>query len=210
MTTVAASEPPAVADRPAASSSAPRLLTVVDKQRSLPAGYVPPDLTSLDSGVLAPGSGSLSLREEAAAALSAMLAAARAQTLDIRVASAYRSYAEQVITFDYWVSVLGEEEARRVSAEAGHSEHQLGTTVDVTDGSVGYELTEAFGATAAGHWLQENAHLYGFALSYPAGAEAITGYAYEPWHFRYIGPDHALAWRQSGVTLVEYLRSLES
>ena len=53
-----------------------------------------------------------------------------------------------------------------------------------------------------------NAHLYGFALSYPACCEAITGYAYEPWHWRYIGVEHAAAWKTSGLTLVEYLRGV--
>ena len=147
-----------------------------------------------------------SLRAEAKTALERMLSDAYAQGHDIYARSAYRSYAEQERTFAYWVSVLGEAEARRVSAEAGHSEHQLGTTVDLTTPDVGYDLTEAFGETPAGRWLADNAHIYGFALSYPAGAEAVTGYAYEPWHFRYVGADHAAAWKASGLTLVEYLR----
>jgi zinc D-Ala-D-Ala carboxypeptidase len=183
------------------------LLAVVDKQHALPAGYVPPDLVPLGAPYLAPGFGG-SLREEAKAAAERMLSDAYVQGHDIYVRSAYRSYAEQERTFAYWVSVLGEEEARRVSAEPGHSEHQLGTAADVTTADVGYDLTDAFGDTPAGRWLADNAHLYGFALSYPAGAEAITGYAYEPWHYRYIGPEHAAAWRASGVTLGEYLRAV--
>jgi len=127
---------------------------------------------------------------------------------DIYVRSAYRSYAEQERTFAYWVDVLGEAEARRVSAEPGHSEHQLGTAADLTTADVGYDLTEAFAETPAGRWLAENAYRYGFALSYPVGAEPVTGYAYEPWHYRYIGPDQAAAWRSSGLTLVEYLRGI--
>ena len=70
-----------------------------------------------------------------------MLSAAAADGHDIHVRSAYRSYAEQERTFAYWVSVLGEAEARRVSAEPGHSEHQLGTTADLTTADVGYDLT---------------------------------------------------------------------
>ena len=184
------------------------VLTVVDKQRILPAGYMPPDLVGLDTGLAAPGFGGLLLRAEAAGALSRMLSAATAAGYDIRVRSAYRSYAEQERTFAYWVSVLGEAEARRVSAEAGHSEHQLGTAADLTTSDVGYDLTETFGDTPAGRWLADNAHIYGFALSYPAGAEPVTGYAYEPWHYRYVGTDHAQSWRASGLTLVEYLRAL--
>ena len=185
------------------------LLTVVDKQRGLPADYVPPDLAALDAGLAAPGFGGLLLRAEAAGALSRMLSAATAAGHDIRVRSAYRSYGEQERTFAYWVSVLGETEARRVSAEAGHSEHQLGTAADLTTADVGYDLSEAFGDAPAGRWLADNSHTYGFALSYPAGAEPVSGYAYEPWHFRYVGPDHAAAWKTSGFTLVEYLRGLE-
>ena len=183
------------------------LHTIVDKQRALPAGYVPPDLVPLGASYLAPGFGG-SLRAEAKAAVERMLSDAYAQGHDIYVRSAYRSYAEQERTFAYWVSVLGEAEARRVSAEPGHSEHQLGTAADLTSADVGYDLTEAFGDTPSGRWLAETAHLYGFALSYPAGAEAATGYAYEPWHYRYVGPEHAAAWRATGLTLGEYLRGL--
>jgi len=183
------------------------LLNVVDKQQALPPGYVPPDLAPLRAAYLAPGFGG-SLRADARASLERMLSDAYAAGYDIYVRSAYRSYAEQERTFAYWVSVLGEGEARRVSAEPGHSEHQLGTAADLTSADVGYNLTEAFGETPAGGWLAENAYRYGFALSYPAGAEAVTGYAYEPWHYRYIGPDHAAAWRASALTLVEYLRTV--
>ena len=185
------------------------MLTVVDKQRALPAEYVPPDLFAVAAELAAPGFGGPLLRAEAAGALSRMLSAAAADGNDMRVRSAYRSYAEQERTFAYWVGVLGEVEGRRVSAEAGHSEHQLGTAADLTTSDVGYDLPETFGDTPAGRWLAANAHIYGFALSYPPGAEEVTGYAYEPWHYRYIGTDHAQAWRASGLTLVEYLRGLE-
>jgi D-alanyl-D-alanine carboxypeptidase len=170
---------------------------------------VPPDLAPLGAAYLAPGFGG-SLRAEAKAELERMLSDAYDQGHDMYARSAYRSYAEQERTFAYWVSVLGETEARRVSAEAGHSEHQLGTAVDLTNADVGYDLTEAFGDTPGGRWLVENAHRYGFALSYPAGSEGITGYASEPWHYRYVGPEHAAAWKASGLTLVEYLRDIEA
>jgi D-alanyl-D-alanine carboxypeptidase len=202
-------ETPAVTHEPEPPAPPPTgvsLLIPVDKQRALPAGYVPPDLAALGAAYLAPGFGG-SLRSEAKDALERMLSDAFGQGHDIYVRSAYRSYAEQERTFAYWVSVLGEAEARRVSAEPGHSEHQLGTTADLTTAEVGYDLTEAFGETAAGRWLTANAHLYGFALSYPAGGEPVTGYAYEPWHYRYVGPEHAAAWKASGLTLVEYLRA---
>jgi D-alanyl-D-alanine carboxypeptidase len=201
--------PPAVTSAPQAPAPAPTvsLLIPVDKQRALPADYVPPDLGAIGQAYLAPGFGG-SLRAEAKVALERMLSEAFAAGHDIYARSAYRSYAEQERTFAYWVSVLGETEARRISAEPGHSEHQLGTTADLTTADVGYDLTESFGGTPAAQWLAANAHRYGFALSYPAGAEPVTGYAYEPWHYRYIAPDHAGAWKGSGLTLVEYLRGV--
>jgi D-alanyl-D-alanine carboxypeptidase len=200
---------PVPATTPGAQPQDISVLTVVDKQRVLPTDYVPPDLVAVGAGLAAPGFRGPLLRAEAAGALSRMLSAATAAGNDIRVRSAYRSYAEQERTFAYWVSVLGEAEARRISAEPGHSEHQLGTAADLTTSDVGYDLTEAFGDTPAGRWLADNAHIYGFALSYPAGAEDVTGYAYEPWHYRYIGADHAQGWSASGLTLVEYLRGVE-
>jgi D-alanyl-D-alanine carboxypeptidase len=168
---------------------------------------VPPDLVAIGPGYIVPGFAG-SLRAEANQALKQMLSAAYDAGNDIYARSAYRSYSEQASTFAYWVSVLGEAEARRVSAEPGHSEHQLGTTADLTDASVGYQLVESFAGTASGQWLTANAYRYGFALSYPAGAEAVTGYAYEPWHWRYIGVDAAAAWQASGLPLVQYLRGV--
>jgi D-alanyl-D-alanine carboxypeptidase len=181
------------------------ILTLVDKQHALPADYVPPGLTALSLD-LAATSGK-SLRGEALTALQSMLGAARTAGQDIRAVSAYRSYAEQQSTFQYWVDTLGYDQAIRVSARAGHSEHQLGTTVDLSTAAAGWGLEESFGGTAAGQWLAANGHKYGFALSYPAGGEPVTGYAYEPWHFRYIGKAEASAWKASGLTLNQYLGS---
>jgi D-alanyl-D-alanine carboxypeptidase len=195
--TDAASEPPP----PAASVT---LLTPVDKQHSLPADYVPPDLAPIPSDYLAPGFGG-SLRQDALNDMIAMLDAAYADGHDIRCRSAYRSYSEQESTFNYWVSVLGYEEATRVSAMPGHSEHQLGSTCDLTTPEVGWDLREDFGETVAGEWLITHAHEYGFVLSYPQGQESITGYSYEPWHWRYLGRDEAAAFKSSGLTLNQYL-----
>jgi D-alanyl-D-alanine carboxypeptidase len=81
----------------------------------------------------------------------------------------------------------------------------LGTTADLGSADFGWDLTAGFGATAAGQWLAANAVTYGFVMSYPDGKEAITGYEYEPWHFRYIGAEQAQAWQASGLTLNQFL-----
>jgi D-alanyl-D-alanine carboxypeptidase len=180
------------------------LLQLVDKQHALPSSYVPPGLQSVPSAYRAPVF-SGSLRVEALSALQTMLDGAEAVGYDIGVVSAYRSYSQQEATFQYWVDTLGYDEAVRVSAMAGHSEHQLGTTVDLSTAEAGWALEESFGGTAAGEWMAAHAHEYGFALSYPAGTEAVTGYAYEPWHFRYIGEGSASEWKASGLTLNKYL-----
>jgi D-alanyl-D-alanine carboxypeptidase len=197
--TDATDAPPAVTDPaptlPPATDAG--LLTPVDKEHSLAAEYVPPGLAALPDAYLAPGFGA-QLRQEALDALVQLLDAAETAGYDIRCRSGYRSYAEQETTFNYWVSVLGYEEAVRVSAMPGHSEHQLGTACDLTSPEVGWDLIETFGETAPGQWLASHAHEYGFALSYPPGKEAITGYAYEPWHFRYIGTGRRRPGRRAG------------
>lgn len=199
-----AAQPTATAEPlPQAPEDDPYLLPL-GKDLALPESYVPPDLVPLPERRLAVG-GQM-LRREAADALEQWLAAADEAGFDIKVLSAYRSYEEQVATFQYWTEKLGEAEAERSSARPGHSEHQLGTTVDLTTAAVGWDLVEQFADTPEGRWLAETAADYGFVMSYPKDAEAITGYEYEPWHFRFVGRRHALAVQREGLTLIEHLR----
>lgn len=188
---------------PLAPEGDPFLLPL-GKDMALADTYVPPDLVLLPERRLAVG-GQM-LRREAADALEEWLTAADEAGFDIKVLSGYRSYDEQVATFQYWAEKLGEAEAERSSARPGHSEHQLGTTVDLTTAAVGWDLVEGFGDTEEGRWLAATAADYGFVMSYPKDAEPITGYEYEPWHFRYVGRRHALAVQQEGLTLIEHLR----
>ncbi|MCY3602480.1 MAG: M15 family metallopeptidase [Chloroflexi bacterium] len=137
--------------------------------------------------------------------LLALLEAASEAGHLVAVVSSYRSYETQRNTFEYHVNEYGLDQALRVSARPGHSEHQLGTTVDFSSTTVGYELVEAFGSTPEGRWLADHAHEYGFILSYPEGKEVVTGYAYEPWHFRWVGRELAAEVRASGLTLGQFL-----
>lgn len=184
-------------------------LRVVDKQRGLAASYVPGDLVRLDDAWVAPGFAGQRLRPQTATALVALLRDAEAQGMKMRVRSTFRSYEEQVTTFQYWVGRLGEAQAKRESAPAGHSEHQLGTTADLAVASINWELIEEFGGTPEGKWLAANAHRYGFALSYPQGGEAETGYIWEPWHIRYVGKPCAEAWKNGGLILVRFLERVQ-
>ena len=117
-----------------------------------------------------------------------MASAARAAGARLAVQSAYRSYYNQRSTFAYWSRVSGYSAALRSSARAGHSEHQLGTTIDFRSygGSAPWYYAD-WGNSKAGHWLKLNAWKYGFVMSYPKGKSSVTCYAYEPWHYRYVG-----------------------
>lgn len=158
---------------------------LVDKTTRLPESYVPVDLVELDtlSNELALSRAGHRLTRDTVDALLEMSAAAGSDGITLVVSSAYRSYAYQADLFERWVAELGLEEAERVSARPGTSQHQIGTTVDF--GCICGE----FASQPAGIWLAEHAWRYGFSLSYPDGYEDVTGYSYEPWHFRYIGRD---------------------
>lgn len=176
------------------------ILAPLDKQHRLPADCVPPDLEEVPGAISAQGA--QYLRTEALAALREMFDAARTDGFVLQVNSSFRSYQTQADTYNYWVQTYGKEQADRTSARPGHSEHQLGTTADV--GARG-QFLEDFIGTAEADWLAENAWKYGFIISYPDGKEGITGYAYEPWHVRYVGQAVAADVQASGLTLREFL-----
>jgi zinc D-Ala-D-Ala carboxypeptidase len=201
---VTAAPVPTATVGPADTASPLSLRQLVDKQHPLPADYVPPDVVAVPGAYAAPGYSSM-MNATALDALERMLDGATATGYDIRVVSGYRSYADQQYTYDYWVGQLGQAEADRVSAKPGYSEHQLGMTADLGSADFGWDLTDTFGATPDGQWLAGHAVEYGFVLSYPQGKEAATGYAYEPWHFRYIGTQSAAEYAASGLTLNQYL-----
>jgi D-alanyl-D-alanine carboxypeptidase len=102
------------------------------------------------------------------------------------------------------VAVSGYQQALLTSARPGHSEHQLGTTLDLTSkgGAAPWNYAD-WGTTAAGSWMAKNAWKYGFVMSYPKAETSASCYAYEPWHFRYVGKGMAAAVRNSGMTLRE-------
>lgn len=178
-------------------------ITLLDTIYKLPETYAPTDLVPLSEAGL---ESDLLVRAFITSDLRALVQAAEAAGYPLAVQSAYRSYSYQTGTFDYWVTQRGREEALRVSARAGHSEHQLGTTLDFrsADGPPAWDL-EDWGATPAGAWLAEHAPRYGFVMSYPKGSEETVCYSYEPWHYRYVGREVAQAVQESGLTLREWL-----
>lgn len=194
------------ADRDVAAPPAGDIaLTVLDRSYALPAGYAPSDLVPASDAGLPGSSGTKLLREVVVDDLTIMAEAWREAGLEVIVESAYRSYEAQAATFDSWVARLGYDAAVVRTARPGHSEHQLGTAVDVT--SAGW--TGRFGDWAVesteGAWMAANAWRYGFVMAYPAGSEAQTCFGYEPWHYRWIGRDAAAAHRSSGLHLRQFL-----
>lgn len=178
------------------SNKSQNSLVAVDRQHALPADYTPEDLTfiqPLDIPTL--GGGSMKLQEETAESASKMLKAARKDNVDLVVCSAYRSYEAQVISYGRITSIYGEE-AKDLVAEPGHSEHQLGTVIDVSDAKTDYQLVKSFADTESAAWLRRHAIDYGFVLSYPRHAEEHTGYRWEPWHYRYVGKKNALEYER--------------
>jgi len=181
------------------------MTVIVNKDRYLPEGYEPPDLVVPDvafsyDGVLEKSH----MRKEAAEALEELFKASKSDGLDLRAVSGYRSYKRQVIIYNNNVATKGKAYTDRVSASPGTSEHQTGLAIDVSGPGIGYGLEQSFGKTAEGKWLKQHAAEYGFVIRYKKGADAITGYTWEPWHIRYVGKEVAQDVTAKDLTLEEY------
>lgn len=160
------------------------LLLLVNKKIKLPEEYEPDDLVNISDN-FPTDKKDLQLRMLIIPFLERMFEDARSESINLKIISGYRSYDTQKNVFNYWSNKLGEEEAKMVSAHPGCSQHQLGTTIDFNS------LNMDFGKTKEGKWLYKNSYKYGFILSFPPGQEDLTGFKYEPWHFRFIGIDAA-------------------
>ena len=177
--------------------------TLVDTAHRLPEGYSPPDLAPVSEAGL-PGRGKV--RSLVMDDLRSLVEEARSAGLELVSVSAYRSYSYQVGTFQSWTKRLGYDRAVEVSARPGHSEHQLGTAIDF--GTLGAKAPWDFAdwrKTREGAWLAENAWRFGFVMSYPRFRQHIVCYDYEPWHYRYVGPEAAQEIREAELTLREWL-----
>jgi D-alanyl-D-alanine carboxypeptidase len=153
----------------------------------------------------------LQLRQEAAVATVAMAKAMKdegAGTLILN--SGFRTYKNQQGLYNRTRDSRGSVVAEKLSARPGHSEHQLGLAADFSARGQGCVILTCFGNTDAGRWLEENAQEYGFILRYPKGYRAITGFQYEPWHFRYVGIELATELNSKGTKTLEEFWVLES
>lgn len=177
------------------------IYAIANKEFRLLSSYVPPDLVSLSSlGITNYNYGQL--RTEAATQMQAMTGAIRSAGIFYVITSSYRSYETQIHTYNYWYMQTGYDRTATdlKSARPGYSEHQLGVTVDFASNQTNFVTGSSLDT-----WLKAHAHEYGFVMSYPEGKQDITGYQYEPWHYRYVGVEAAGAIIDSGLTPTEWL-----
>lgn len=168
-------------------------LMIVNKFYKLSSGYSQ-KMSSLS------GYGNGSLQTEASKAFKKMVDAAKKEGLSLRSVSSYRSYYDQKYLYDNYVKRDGTKLADTYSARAGHSEHQTGLAVDINTAS----SAKNFQSSKEYAWLIKNCKNYGFILRYPSGKTYITGYKYEPWHYRYVGVDAAKYIMDNNITYEEY------
>lgn len=149
--------------------------------------YSPSSFSEIDEDLRYPEDKALTIHKRVSPFLENLLRKAKDSKIDLRVASAYRSFGEQSTLKSSYSVTYGSGTANRFSADQGYSEHQLGTTVDFTTVATQGAL-DGFDSTPAYAWLLANAYKYGFVLSYP---ENNAYYVFEPWHWRFVGKDLA-------------------
>jgi LAS superfamily LD-carboxypeptidase LdcB len=187
---------------PRTKSAKDMQLFQITKDDSVPENYIPKNLTPISDQVRT--AVVTCVAQEVVSPLTKMFQAAEKDGVKLMVSSGYRSPEMQKYVYDYWISVEGKD-AKHEVAKPGYSEHQLGTAVDLTDASIQYSgVDDAFAKSAGGKWLKKNAHKYGFAMSYQKGKEKVTGFAYEPWHWRYVGKQVATTLREKKISFAEY------
>lgn len=186
------------------------IMALVNKEYALPGNYAPSDLTVPDVAFsFTEDIDKRYIRKEAAKALEEMFSAAKKEGYELVAVSGYRSYDRQKAIYNNEVSQKGEEKAKEAVAYPGQSEHQTGLAMDISSKSNGFALSEEFGNTKDGQWVEKNAYKYGYIIRYPKNKEDITKYKYEPWHLRYVGKKAAKAIQEHDLTLEEYFKQVK-
>jgi D-alanyl-D-alanine carboxypeptidase len=188
-----------------APTAADPTFTILDRSYGLDAGYAPDDLVAASAAGFAGGSGTKLVRAVIVDDLAALLAASRDAGLELGIESAYRSYASQAATLEIWTARLGPAAALLRTARPGHSEHQLGTAIDFTSPGWSGRVGDWAAESREGAWMAEHAWEYGFVMSYPTESQPETCFAYEPWHYRWIGREAAAEQHASGLGLRQFL-----
>lgn len=133
-----------------------------------------------------------------------MVVAARKDGVTLKIGSSYRSYEGQEQVFNQYLKTDDYATVLSYSAFPGTSEHQTGLAIDFVDEGI-CNFDKCFEDTQSGRWLKENAWEYGFILRFMEGKEDVTGYMYEPWHYRFVGSHDAKIINDTNLTLEEYV-----
>ncbi len=171
---------------------------LVNKYLYLNNDYVPNNLVNLDNKYSKNG---IKLVKSAKDMFEKMYNDAIKDGYKIRIMSSYRSYDYQTYLYNKYKKEDGIKEADMCSARPGYSEHQTGLCIDIDDGKTSYEQ---FNQSPSYIWMINNSYKYGYIERYPKGKENITGYKYEPWHYRYVGIDIAKFIHDNKITFDEY------
>lgn len=174
-------------------------LMIVNKYHKVSQNYVPDNLITIENNY---GGNGKSIQEVAYPSYKEMYDAALQEGLHLSVSSAYRSFSYQQGLYNNYVAQNGFEEAETFSARPGYSEHQTGLAIDFCTSACrnlgDFEGTKEF------YWMKENSYKYGWILRYPEEDVKITGYTYEPWHYRYVGMEAAKIIHDNNLTYEEY------
>ena len=165
---------------------------LVNKYHYVDKNYIPENLIEING---------LQINKEAYNSFEEMKKAINKENLNIRIISAYRSFEYQENLYNRYLKNEKQAIVDTYSARPGYSEHHTALAIDFDNEKLDFNkfyLTNEF------IWMQNNAHLYGFILRYPKDKEDITGYKYEPWHYRYVGKDIAEYIKKHNITYEEY------
>ena len=145
------------------------------------------------------------IRKPVLANLLEMLRDLQAAGMRVEISSGFRDFYAQGRTYANWVAKAGQEAAQFYAARPGFSEHQLGTAIDINPVALKNKKQNYQNQQGVYNWLMKNSYKYGFLLSYPKALENLTGYHYEPWHYRFVGKETAKEIFDSGISLIEFL-----
>ena len=177
-------------------------LMLVNKYNYLKEDYIPDNLVTISTKYSWGTAGSQKIKKEVFDEFLKMHEDANLNGIYLMVSSSYRDYNSQKQVYDNYEKNHGEAYADKIAARPGYSEHQTGLSLDI------FSLEEPSQATfkdsKAYAWLKDNAHNYGFIVRYPDGKENITGFKFEPWHYRYVGKEAAKYIYENQITFEEY------
>lgn len=195
------------------NSSCPKALTRTknlfffnaSQKNALPDNFIPKNLVEIPEQFIPTQGRNICITKETLEAFYAMYKDAKEDGVNIIPTSGFRSVSTQEQLYTKQQNKNSNTQYISI-APPRHSEHHLGTTLDITSEEIDFQsASEKFATTKTYQWLKDNAHLYGFVQSYQSGQESITGYVAESWHWRYLEPRHAQEIKNTGITIIEYL-----